>query len=197
MAFCAYCAAQVAEVSYAPCPSCGNPSNGAPRPALPTGGSNAAMIAIVAIIAAVVVVAFLGILAAIAVPNLLTAMQRSRQKRTMADMRSVSTALEAYATDKNEYPHADDVAGLTTFLVPTYIRSMPRLDGWTHPLRYECWPAAERCRSYAVGSAGKDGRWEHDSLQEYSKDTTTTKFDCDIVFSDGSFVQYPQGVQVQ
>src|SRR5438105_14359454 len=35
-----------------------------------------------------IVVAIIGILAAIAIPNLLTAMQRSKQKRTMADMRS-------------------------------------------------------------------------------------------------------------
>ena len=34
-----------------------------------------------------IVVAIIGILAAIAIPNLLTAMQRSKQKRTMADMR--------------------------------------------------------------------------------------------------------------
>jgi type II secretory pathway pseudopilin PulG len=197
MAFCAYCATQVAVVSYAPCPSCGNPSNGAPRPALPAGGSNAATLAIVVIVGVVAVVAFGGLLAAIAIPNLLTAMQRSKQKRTMADMRAVSTAIEAYATDKNDYPRADDVAGLTAVLVPTYIGRTPRVDGWTHPLRYECWPTAERCQSYAVGSAGKDGRWEHDSLQDYPKDTATTKFDCDIVFSNGSFVQYPQGVQVR
>jgi hypothetical protein len=26
---------------------------------------------------------------------------------------------------------------------------------------------------------------------------TTRNFDCDIIFSDGSFVQYPEGVQSQ
>src|SRR5436309_760920 len=39
-----------------------------------------------------IVVAIIGILAAIAIPNLLTAMQRSKQKRTMADMRTIATA---------------------------------------------------------------------------------------------------------
>ncbi|MDQ6799248.1 MAG: prepilin-type N-terminal cleavage/methylation domain-containing protein, partial [Acidobacteriota bacterium] len=38
-----------------------------------------------------IVVAIIGILAAIAIPNLLTAMQRSKQKRTMADMRTIAT----------------------------------------------------------------------------------------------------------
>ena len=39
-----------------------------------------------------IVVAIIGILAAIAIPNLMTAMQKSKQKRTMADMRSLATA---------------------------------------------------------------------------------------------------------
>ena len=56
-----------------------------------------------------IVVAIIGILAAIAIPNLLTAMQRSRQKRTMADMRTIASAWEARATDVNQY----SAAGLT------------------------------------------------------------------------------------
>src|SRR5437763_1331013 len=56
-----------------------------------------------------IVVAIIGILAAIAIPNLLTAMQRSKQKRTMADMRTIATAWEARATDTNKY----NAAGFT------------------------------------------------------------------------------------
>src|SRR5205814_4490670 len=59
------------------------------------------------------------ILAAIAIPNLLTAMQRSKQKRTMADLRTIATAWEARATDLNKYNAAGAIsipgnsAGLT------------------------------------------------------------------------------------
>src|SRR2546422_1857471 len=89
-----------------------------------------------------IVVAIIGILAAIAIPNLLTAMQRSKQKRTMADMRAIATAWEARATDQNSY----GAAGATTFawlgttvgftalvglLTPTYIKSLPSKDGWS------------------------------------------------------------------
>src|SRR4030095_4136755 len=56
-----------------------------------------------------IVVAIIGILAALAIPNLLTAMQRSKQKRTMADVRTIATAWEARATDLNKY----NAAGLT------------------------------------------------------------------------------------
>jgi type IV pilus assembly protein PilA len=62
-----------------------------------------------------IVVAIIGILAAIAIPNLLTAMQRSKQKRTMADMRSIATAWEARATDVNKYNAAGYTEMATAF----------------------------------------------------------------------------------
>jgi len=51
-----------------------------------------------------IVVAIIAILAAIAVPNFLEAQVRSKVSRTKADMRTVATALEAYAVDENKYP---------------------------------------------------------------------------------------------
>src|SRR5205809_2688191 len=62
-----------------------------------------------------IVVAIIGILAAIAIPNLLNAINRARQKRTMADMRNVATAWEARATDVGIYSAAGSVSsgGLT------------------------------------------------------------------------------------
>src|SRR5258706_3949914 len=46
-----------------------------------------------------IVVAIIGIIAAIAIPNLLNAIDRGKQKRTMADMRSVGTAVEIGRAD--------------------------------------------------------------------------------------------------
>jgi len=51
-----------------------------------------------------IVVAIIAILAAIAVPNFLEAQTRARVSRVKSDMRSVATALEAYAVDYNRYP---------------------------------------------------------------------------------------------
>ncbi len=53
-----------------------------------------------------IVVAIIAILAAIAVPNFLEAQTRSKVSRAKADMRSVATAIEAYAVDHNTYPLA-------------------------------------------------------------------------------------------
>ena len=94
-----------------------------------------------------IVVAIIGIIVAIAIPNLLNAIQRAKQKRTMGDMRSAGTAAEAYAVDFNHYPAAAGFTmpsglslGTATFgnpgsgfnaqVVPTYIRVLPLTDGW-------------------------------------------------------------------
>ncbi len=52
-----------------------------------------------------IVVAIIAILAAIAVPNFLEAQTRSKVSRCKADMRSITTALEAYYVDYNRYPN--------------------------------------------------------------------------------------------
>src|ERR1700746_1955119 len=92
-----------------------------------------------------IVVAIIGILAAIAIPTLLTAMQRAKQKRTMADARTIATAWEARATDTTRYNAAAPCASgdvpavvvnvdtLNTFLAPTYVKTFPQRDGWGNP----------------------------------------------------------------
>jgi type II secretory pathway pseudopilin PulG len=193
MAFCAWCGNHVPAVSYAACPRCGNPSNGAQRVA--GGGDSGGKVAGVVIgvvVGGVVLVAIIGILAAIAIPNMMTAMERSKQKRTAADIRTLATATEAYAVDKDLYPSAGNVSDLNPFLVPVYAKTLPVLDGWGTPLRYECWPEGQ-CANYAFASAGKDKVFERDSLQEYAAGTKTSSFDCDLVFANGTFVQHPEG----
>jgi type II secretion system protein G len=143
-----------------------------------------------------IVVAIIGILAAIAIPNLLTAMQRSKQKRTMADMRSVATAWEARATDVNEYsvagydfPDAADTADVVLALSPTYIKNVPTRDGWESNLEFGVTTNGD---TYGIKSYGKD-----QSIDGDTEDGATTDFDCDIVYMNGAFVRYPTGMQQQ
>jgi type II secretory pathway pseudopilin PulG len=195
MAFCAWCGNTVPQVSYAACARCGNPSNGSQRVA---GGGEAgaktAAIFIGILVGGLVLVAILGILAAIAIPNFLTAMNRAKQKRTVADMRTLATAMDSYVVDENRYPEVSSVSDLSSALVPKYLKAVPARDGWENELRYECWPAGA-CQAYAFASAGQDKTFEHESLEEYGPDTKTSDFNNDIVISNGKFVQYPEGVQ--
>lgn len=195
MAFCAWCGNQVNQVSYAACPRCGNPTNGSQRVAGTESNSKTAGIIIGVIVGGFVVIAIIGILAAIAIPNFLTALQRSRQKRSMADMRTAAAAIEAYASDKNAYPDATSHAELSSALTPTYTKTLPQVDGWGTAMRYECWPKGA-CEHYAIASAGADKVFEHESLQDYAG-TQTSDWDSDVVLSDGRFLQYPEGVQTQ
>jgi general secretion pathway protein G len=136
-----------------------------------------------------IVVAIIGIIAAIAIPNLLNAIDRGKQKRTMADLRSMGTAIEEYSIDNNFYPAATTVAALEAEVSPSYMRKLPERDGWgisffvdSTPSEYtlaSCGKGATSCGSYTlVGTGGK-----------------TTSFAADIIFSGGSFVQWPEGKQ--
>ena len=145
-----------------------------------------------------IVIAIIGILAAIAIPNLLNAVQRGKQKRTMSDMRALATAIEAYAVDNNEYPAAACATGVyvtlnatlnsSSFsnLSPTYIAQAPRLDGWGTFFQYGL--SADN-GSYVIASGGRN------RTIVAAVCGTTTNFNDDIYYSNGTFLQWPEGTQ--
>jgi type II secretion system protein G len=149
-----------------------------------------------------IVVAIIGILAAIAIPNLLTAMQRAKQKRTMADLRTIATAGEARATDTNKYNAAGAISlpaitlshdTMTTILSPTYMKSLPPKDGWGNDFVYNSDVDFNgvAAQAYSILSYGRDGK------ADLRPGLATTNFDCDIIYQQGGFSQYPEGVQQQ
>ncbi|MCU1347936.1 MAG: hypothetical protein JWO56_966 [Acidobacteria bacterium] len=150
-----------------------------------------------------IAVAIIAILAAIAVPNLLTAINRSRQKRTMADMRSISSAWESRATDVARYNAAGivgisvplPITDLEAMIRPTYIKEVPHYDGWSRP--FACYIDAAvggggsaQATQYAIVSSGRDG-----SFSSTAYPGPFSNFDCDIIFANGAFISYPEGVQ--
>lgn len=131
-----------------------------------------------------IVVAIIGIIAAIAIPNLLAAINRGRQKRTMSDMRTIATAIEAYAVDHSFYP-IGNLATVKAILDGPYIKSVPTNDGWN-----QTFTITATTRAYTVVSGGLDRALSATVVQG-----TTGDFDCDIVYSNGVFVQWPEGMQ--
>jgi len=140
-----------------------------------------------------IVVAIIGIIAAIAIPNLLNAIDRSKQKRTMADMRSIGTACEEYAIDNQFYPVSTSRAALTATGTVTvalqngYIKIVPLQDGWNWPIEYGT-PTGGT--GYTIVSPGKDGPPAAALAQ-----IQTNNFNCEIAFMQGQFIEYPQGIQ--
>ncbi len=79
-----------------------------------------------------IVVAIIGILAAIAVPNFLNAQIRAKIARVKGDLKAVSTSLEMYHLDNNNYPLGPgaDLLSLSTALTTpvSYISNVNMLD---------------------------------------------------------------------
>lgn len=147
-----------------------------------------------------IVVAIIGIIAAIAIVNMINAIQRAKQKRSMGDMKTIATALDAYATDHNFYPAAaaislpsglslptSTIGVISGTLGPTYIRVVPLVDGWNSFFLYGASPSRG---DFALRSAGADG-----APETSPQGGATTNFNADIILVDGTFVQFPDGAQ--
>ena len=142
-----------------------------------------------------IVVAIIGIIAAIAIPNLINAIQRGRQKRTMGDIRTLSTCVEAYATDWAFYPRvaSGDVPDINTHVVPTNLRKLPARDGWNNPVYWGGTTGQTGGRAYSFWSGAKDGNADYSLLNNGGP---KTDFNADIVYSNGTFIQWPEGMQI-
>lgn len=145
-------------------------------------------------------IAVMGIIASILIPNFIDALQKAKQKRTVADLRTLGTAVEAYRADRDELPQAESFEALVAMLQPEYLGSPTRIDGWKRPFEWQCWsgtsdPELEPgsgCNSYRLASAGRDGVFENDSLADYEQtEFQPTDYDRDLVFGDGLLIQYP------
>jgi len=133
-----------------------------------------------------IVVAIIGIIAAIAIPNLLNAIDRGKQKRTMADLRTLGTAVQTYSIDNSFYPTATTIAALATSVEPLYIQKAPNNDGWARALVVNT-----AAGGYTLGSGGKNGG----PLTTVGTGGQTNNFNDAIIFVNGSFTQWPEGLQ--
>lgn len=130
-----------------------------------------------------IVVAIIGIIAAVAIPNLTKAINSSRQKATMADMKQISITLADFWVDNDEYPIATDMNALAKLVEPKYTRQLKTKDSWGHLFYYNA-----TSRSYTVASCGKGGP---DVCTAPPVTGYNSVYDA-IIFADGAFVQGPQ-----
>jgi type II secretion system protein G len=100
----------------------------------------------------IITIAVIGILAAISVPALMEAIDRSRQSRTMADLRSVSTANATYFLDMGDY-----AGNLVALDAHGSLPNFPPLDPWGTPWHYHHHPGGNK-DGYHMRSFGSDGK---------------------------------------
>ncbi|MCB1008157.1 MAG: prepilin-type N-terminal cleavage/methylation domain-containing protein [Acidobacteria bacterium] len=157
-----------------------------------------------------IVVAIIGIIAAILIPNLIDALQKAKQKRTMADMRNTGTAWLSWVTDQVSAAAAGgavstwdgtaftEVSNLADTLHPTqtffYMSEIPSLDGWKHAFSYGYTGNPLGAQVIAIGSGGRDGDGSYNlGVSVTIGAFTPTDYDQDIIWADGFFVRWPGG----
>jgi prepilin-type N-terminal cleavage/methylation domain-containing protein len=155
-----------------------------------------------------IVVAIIGIIAALLIPNFLDALQKSKQKRTEADMRNLGTSMFSWLTDQagaaaagqasttvnvSDYADAtithDALAGV---LVSQYIQSVPVNDGWKDPFSFYLRTTGTLTNPHVmmIISYGRDGKTDGGAYTVTGFDPTD--YDRDLVWADGFFVRWPQ-----
>ena len=162
-----------------------------------------------------IAVAIIGVIVSILVPNLLDALHKSKQKRTLMDMRDFGTAWFSWLTDEmsaaaagssksfdfsvlGEKLDADDL--LATLFNPdgvSYAATVPPTDGWGHDFDYVWAGNLKEDHLIGIRSFGRDGS-EGPSMNPYPYGPfNTTHYAEDIVWVDGVFVRFPTGAQVK
>lgn len=144
-----------------------------------------------------IVIAIIGIVAAIAIPNLLVAMQKGRQKSTMGDMRSIGSAIESYITDNYMAPGGgvdQEISMLRQYLVPFHIKALPDRDGWGEPYHYSSGVInTTAADDYSIVSYGKRSISDTINLSNNPYPVKTLfDFENDICFSNGNFTYGPK-----
>ena len=127
-----------------------------------------------------VTLVIISILAAISLVSLMNALDRAKQRATMADLRTISRAVEAYQVDAGQIPQGD-LATVAPLLIPYQISVVPREDHWSNPIVYTA-----SATSYSLESYGKDGI-DGANISV----ATRTDFTLDILLSDGVFIAAP------
>jgi general secretion pathway protein G len=136
-----------------------------------------------------IVVTIIGIIAALAFPNLRNALDRAKQKATMQNMKAIGNALEMYSVDHNTYPHSlsnADSAAISAMLSPLYLRTVPPGDGWNNAWHIDTNATGSQ---YTITSFGRDDQPGSNAGGQ------TNDVNCDIIYTNSAFYQWPSGVQ--
>ena len=158
-----------------------------------------------------IVVAIIGIIAAILIPNLLDALQKAKQKRTVADVRNTGTAWMSWLTDQvgaasagatRFYDASSGFADTTYpqlfgYLHPTntffYMQEIPQFDGWKYALSFGKNNDLLQSSTLIVCAGARNGVVSDCTANWTVTSFIATDYDQDIVWADGYFVRWPGG----
>lgn len=141
-----------------------------------------------------IVVAIIGIIAAIAIPNLLNAIESSRQKTTLANLETLAKAVTTYTINFPKIGAPDtDIDGLKTILMEDIDEVQSEAvfeDAWGTPIVYEQ-VGGIGSKKFSLTSYGSDG----DAGPDPDEDGVVKHFEEDLIYFTGGFTQKPEGYQ--
>lgn len=176
------------------------PAHPAPPPPKAGGGKKWLLFGVLAVLLLFCCIAA-GIVAAIAVPNFLSAAEKTKQKTAVTEVKALADALLAYAQDNGGlYPDTGHKEGmyyttvsadqLAPFLVPKYIATIPAKDPWEGSYEYGVSPGDD---AFVVLCGGSDKTVALEAIPEAPVETHC--FEDDILWENDRFLQTPGGEQ--
>ncbi len=126
-----------------------------------------------------IVILVIGIIAAIAIPQLIDAQDRAKQRRSMADMHSLVSANGTHFIDLQVYS-----PDLPTLAATGYLQVAVTIDAWGNPFVYNVGAG-----TYTLTSLGSDGAAGPAPPVPWANDP----FEPDITVTNGMFTQAPEG----
>ncbi len=162
------------------------------------------------IVELVLVVLIIGLIASIMIPNLIDAIHKAKQRRTMAELRLIGTAWMSWLTDQAGASSAGAqqlyrVGGFRAltygeiygYLHPSdtfyYMQEIPARDAWGSQLTFYMNTSLLTDSQLLLCAAARDDNYE---TCDGTKDIpigpfVATNFDQDIVWADGFLVRWP------
>ena len=164
-----------------------------------------------------IVVAIIGILAALLIPNAMEAIQKAKQKSSMKEIMSMSTACADYITDHGDWTNVTQNGDLQqgnafqTAVATFYMKIIPLNDPWNTAYKVYCGSSAVGgvvnggtdigSDDFAIVSFGRDKKVGPISSTSYTTGTPEagfynvskmSDFDNDLAAWNGSWICGPQ-----
>jgi general secretion pathway protein G len=121
-----------------------------------------------------IVVLIIGIIVAIAIPNVLNALQRSKRSRAISDIKAIATAIASYraAYRSDSKLTLEGIVPIADLLPSDYYNGATK-DPWGENYLFTTGP-----NEFIIMSYGKDR----------SPGASTGEYDSDIIFKNGQFI---------
>ncbi len=162
------------------------------------------------IVELVLVILIIGLIASIMIPNLIDAIHKAKQRRTMAELRLIGTAWMSWFTDQagssaagaqqlyrvsgfNKLTYAEIYGYLHPSDTFYYMQEVPERDAWGSELTFYMNTSLLTDSQLLLCAAARDDNYE---TCDGTKDIpigpfVATNFDQDIVWADGFLVRWP------